>query len=379
MHPLRAALLTFLLVLAACAPATPQPTAAPTPPPVWSPPVVIAQAQQADAPVLWTRPEGVIASWVGADDAGVHQDARFIGDTPAPVTVLPLPPEHPYAQQAGAARNGNLHLLWLDSGEGGDGNRVFSAVLSPELTVKRGPTAVSNLRTLHYSLAPAGDGGLWVAWSGGILSEPSIYVQYVDPEGRPREPLLAAISGVWPALARANEGSIFLFWLDNETGSLRRARLQDGQAVEQVRLDVGVHLQAGERHTGLYAAFDGALAYVFWHITRADGSRATGYAWGELTETDWSQRMLAEGEWAWATPLAGQHDPLPVIADAGGVIVGYLSGGEIVDVEQVAPLESRLIGTPGLYADSGGRLYAVWAAPTAQGYAELKLSVREAR
>ena len=171
-----------LLIAAAC-------TAAPT---TTDGAITLAQAEQGDAPAVAASAGGVVAVWVGSDDRGVHQDARRITGTQlGEVVTLPLPPTHPYDQRLIAGVGGRLHLLWLDADQAGQTN-LYAALIAPDLQVERGPVPISEGLALRYSAVTDGAGGLWVAWSGGSISESSVYLRYVDAEGRPLQTTLVA-------------------------------------------------------------------------------------------------------------------------------------------------------------------------------------------
>lgn len=368
--------LVSLCFIAACASA---PTA--TPPPTFWTITTLALEQQMDAPVIWLD-AAELASWVGADDAGIHQDARRRRDglLNAPV-VLPLPPRHPYSQRSAAAGAGNFHLFWLDAGDDG-ANALFSAVLTPDLAIRRGPTPISDRLTLRYSLAALDGGAVWVAWSGGVLSEPAIFMQYVDEDGRPRLSQQAATNADFPALARLNSGGIRLFWLVGGSRRLMRGAWSENRLEQVTVLTAGVAFEPGDRLVSLSAALDRIQGYVFWNLTRADGQDETWLSAGEIDAGTWSppQRLSVPSETVapvrWAAPLPGQHDALPVAAQVGNELrVLWFQGGTVVRGETVAPLAADLLAPPGIYSD-GARLVVAWSEPTPQGVAALNVAVQ---
>ena len=107
--------------------------------------ITIAQTQQTDAPALAFSGGQLIATWIGSDDRGVHQDARTIIDQQlSDVVTLPLPPTHPYGQQLfpGDLTDATTHLLWLDADQNQQ-TTLYSALLTPDLSVERGPVSIS--------------------------------------------------------------------------------------------------------------------------------------------------------------------------------------------------------------------------------------------
>ena len=370
--------LALLVVIAyLCAACTQQPTSAQTdatttPAPTPDPSTLLAQAQQADAPALVFSGENVIAAWVGADERGVHQDARLItpNEMSAAIT-LPLPPTHPYAQRLIPGANRRSHLFWLDANATGQ-TTLYSALLAPDLSVERGPVAVSEGLATAYSAVPDGAGGTWAAWSGGMIAEMAIYARQSDNEGRPLATITIAPRGEQPALVRTAEGEVWLFWLAN--GGLMRQRLasqnEADQASKAAMLTGTISLAAGDQLVNTRAAPDGAdgtSAYFFWNVSRASGANETWWTWGRLDAPSWRQptRLTDEAGAAlrWTEPAA---EPVELAAaavesDAGlGFIL--LRGGDVAGHKLVVP-GTRLIGMPSLATDQNADFALGWAAP----------------
>lgn len=391
--PLLGILTLLLLILAGCDTGDTRPEMS-----LWGPVVTLGEAEQSAAPALSVLPGWVAAFWVGADDTGVHQDTRLVdvGGLSERV-VLPLPPVHPYGQQSAPASAGNTHLLWLDAG---DDNlpRLVNALITPEMTVDRGPLLVSDRRTLHYSLLPAGDGGLWVVWSGGSPAEPGLYVQTIDGAGRSPHPRPLGVTGDWPLLAAGN-GTTYLFWLNRAEGQVYGGELLAGVLATRRVLVTPPDMLPGDRLLAVQAGLDQTHAYLFWTITRAAGGTETWYAAGSPAGGDWSPparlgivttldtpfttgfnsgtaRQSADGtEWlAWASPAPAQYAVLPVAAAWGKrLIVVYFQGGRVVGWQDIAATNG-LIGTPLLAADRDLHLYLAWADPQPAGYAALRFT-----
>lgn len=356
------ALLCLLLLCAACA--TPASSQLATPD---ASEAGITLAQQADAPALVATDGGLIAVWVGADDRGVHQDARRVTvDGLGDVVTLPLPPTHPYDQRLFPGESA-AHLLWLDADETNQ-TRLYAALLAPDLTVERGPVAVSDGLALDYAAIPDGSGGLWTAWSGGLRAEMTLYARRIDDAGRPLiDTITVAAAAEHPALLRAPAGEIWLFWL--EDGQLTRQRLDLPDNSGAQPLTGAVSLAPGDRLVNVSAGLDRSSAYFFWNITRADGSNETWLASGSLAATAWRQPrrlQISAGttlDLRWTTPLPGASDMLTAVAESdAGLSLITLSAGSIVGYRTVAPGE-HLIGTPALAQDAAGSLYLAWASP----------------
>ncbi len=387
----------LLLLCAACgsAPATVQPTGTPS---LWSAPITLAQTPQSDAPALVSNNGGLVATWIGSDSRGVHQDARQLNGSGqlTDVITLPLPPTHPYGQRLFPADNGNTHLLWLDADSNGQ-TTLYEALLMPDLTVARGPVVVSSGLALNFSAVPDGHGGLWVAWSGGQLSELSVYTRHIDDEGRPLlESTTIASNADHPALVATNRGDLWLFWLQN--GQLMREALGPLTTSPAESLTSVVSLASGDRLTDFRAALDATSAYAFWDITRADGSNEAWMTAGSLSASAWRQpqrlsikigsmqvdtgfklgsivsaSMGGDTTLRWAEPLTDQYNSLAAVveSDAGlGIIT--LQGGDLEGYTLAAP-NVKLIGAPALVLNVAGNFAIAWAAPGDNNAANLQL------
>lgn len=336
-------------------------TAAPTP----DPSTLLAQAQQADAPALAFSGENLIATWIGTDERGVHQDARLItpGEMSAAVT-LPLPPTHPYNQRLVPGANGSTHLLWLDADPTGQ-TALYSALLARDLTVVRGPIGISEGLATAYSAVQDGTGGMWTAWSGGMTAEMALYARRSDSDGRPLETQLIAARGEHPALARTANGEIWLFWLAND--GLMRQQLD--QPSEAQMLTGTISLAAGDQLVNTRATpdGDGTSAYFFWNVARANGLNETWWTWGRLVAKAWRQptRLTSEAgaPFGWAEPVAEPNGlTAAAVESTDGLSIILVSGGEVIGHKLVAA-GTRLIGMPALAADANGDFALGWAAP----------------
>ena len=353
-------------MLAACAP---QPT--PTPSPV----TVVGEARTTDGPVLWLAGDAPVAAWVGADADEVFQVARRVGSMEEAV-ILPLPPVHPFAQQGLPAGGGRLHLFWLDAGAD-DANQFFSALLSPELAVVRGPVAVSDRFTGRYSVFPAADGGAFVAWSGGLAAEPALYTQTVDAGGRPLQATRIALDADWPVLAGVGARPA-LFWLDRASGDLWRA---DFDGANAARLASGVSLEVGDRIVGVGAAATGERALFAWNVTRADGRDESWLTGGASDAANWPAPSLltlsqddAPQPVRWLAFAPGGDATLAAAQVGAQIGVLRLDGAQVVTFTPLATLDADLIGPPRLLRTLDGGALLAWAEPSVDA-AELKAAI----
>jgi hypothetical protein len=377
------------MLLAACAPAASSEGGA------WGSPLMVGYAEQSDAPAMLVRDSGVSLAWIGADDSGVHQDAVSMGAGGLSArVVLPLPPKRPYEQRLFPAGD-QQYLLWLDADDQGQ-NQLFSAFITQDWQIQRGPSRVTDVRTLRYDAIPA-DSGLWAVASGGNVAEPSLTAHYIDNVGRPREDTIQLIADAdWPIFARMDK-AVYLFWLRNSDGVARCASFADGKLGEVRKLADGVQLNSGDRLDGFYVGQDTRTTYLFWDISRADGHAETWVASGDMAGGSWRApeflkvglpeqdpfetgfnsglaNRIASGERAvrWGVPLKGAFSYLPVVAEVDGRLsVLYFRDGAVAGIQDIAP--AHLIGAPALSADRDLFLYLAWAQPLAEGRAALQV------
>jgi hypothetical protein len=373
---------------------------------LWGEMTLLGQTEQSQSPAIWSQSERTVAAWIGADQTGVHQDIRVLsGGTLSDRVVLPLPPVHPYEQQIAPALGDAVHFLWLDLDDPSNETRLFSAYvgLSPTPHVERGPIRVSDQRTLRYAIVPNPDGSLWAVWSGGLLSEPSLYAQYLDPLSRPQPPRKLIDNADSPALARANDGTVYLFWLQAASPSriktVYRAHLGDGVIDAPQAITQTPPLNRGDQLMDLRAGLDAMHGYLIWNVQRADGTMETWLSSGALSAKTWSsptrlgvqwttkttfetgfnggaaRPALAGDHWLrWASPAAGQFDLLPLAAQVDdSLALVYLRGGAIVGYQEIAPLSLGLIGAPALLTGADRHFTLAWSQPTSAG-AELKVT-----
>lgn len=384
----------LVLCLAACTPSAMQ-----TPRSTWGAIITLGQAEQGDAPDFWPNAAGLTATWIDADERGVHHDGRAL--TPAGLSeqvTMPLPPVHPFGQQLYPASGDNLHLLWLDDNGAGE-TRLYGAVITSALEVVRGPTLLSEQATRRFTAIPNGDGTLWVISAGGLLSEPGLFARYVDEEGRPRleETYQIVMDADWPMVI---QGEIpRLFWLRPSDGQVWASPLQDGQPTAPTPMVETVILNPGDHLTGFSGGQDMTHTYLFWNIARADGQHETWFSAGRAGES-WSRparlgidttlttdfatgfntgtaqaAQAGEAVLSWAAPLNGQFEALPLagVVDKNQLAMVYLRGGAVVGWQPLTSIRF-LIGAPLLHTDRDRHLYLSWAEPTPAGTADLRVT-----
>jgi hypothetical protein len=376
------------LLLAACAPGGAADSGA------WGKPLTVAYAEQAEAPAMLVANGSVSLAWIGADESGVHQDAVTMSAAGLSArAVLPLPPKHPYGQRLFPAGD-QQYLLWLDADDQGQ-NQLFSAFITHDWQIQRGPSRVTDTRTVHYDALPV-DGGLWAVASGGNIAEPTLTAHYVDSIGRPREDAMRLVSDAdWPVFAQTSSDT-YLFWLRGD-GAALCATFTNGQLGAVRQLSAGVHLNPGDRLDSFRVGMDTRTTYLFWDISRADGRAESWLAFGDMDGSAWPASTalsvglpeqttvetgfnsglatrLGTGNRAarWAAPLAGTFGYLPVAAEVDGrLLVLYFRDGAVAAMQDIA--SAHLIGAPSLAADRDLFLYLAWAQPTAEGRAALQV------
>ncbi|MDX2138983.1 MAG: hypothetical protein SF123_12905 [Chloroflexota bacterium] len=377
--------LVCLLLVGCVAPALP-----------WGAPRIITQAEQTQPPALAVLDNGVTAAWVGADERGVHHNARrLVNGTFEPAVTLPLPPIMPRQQTFVAGRAGSAHLLWLDANENGD-TRLFNALIATSnLSVLRGPTVASEGVTVRYAtLAEAG--GVLVAWSGGLADEPTVTLRRIDDEGRPTETLATVPDADYPQLLYA-DGTVWFFWQRVSDQTMRAASFIGGSLSEPIALVPSVGMAAGDRLHDIRAGAERSQVYLFWNVNRGDGREESWFASGALSATGWSAPRLLTAEPAdgtasptgfnsgrvqaaaagaapveFAAPLPEQGDTLPVAALQGdALVVIYLQSGQPIAMQTLAT-GVTLLAAPLLLTDLDRYLYLSWAQPR-DGAGELRL------
>lgn len=378
------------LLLAACAPTRP--------PSAWGPLLILARAPQIDAPALAVGGGQVALAWVGRDPDGVHHDARMLRAGALTETViLPLPPRRPYQQRFYPADGGRFHLLWLDADPDGL-TRLYSALLSADLTVERGPVAISEGRALRYAAVPTGTGDLWALWSGDPIAEPALMARRIDAAGRPGPEATLARDADWPVILPTATGEIAVYWLRPRDGAIFGAAL--GDSVLHGAQDTGLRLapRPGDRLESIEAGQDQTHRYLLWNVTRAEGGAQTlysarphdaptwtdphplsfapipdtifntGFNTGPASAADAGDEMAL----IHASALIGGFDLLAVAGQAGDQLaLLYLRGGVAVGYQPI--MEAALLGPPALTIDRDRHLYLTWSQFDPEGPATLLL------
>lgn len=331
----------------------------------WGEILQIAESQQSAAPALWFEDASALTVWIGDDERGVHQDARWVNSTTVENAVtLPLPPVHPYSQFLLPADSQRHHLLWLDGNETGE-IRLYSALIAHALEVERGPTSISNAQTYHFAAVPGANASVWATWVEGQAAFPALYLGSIDALGRPQAPTQIASNARNPAMAYADDGTIYLFYLSENV--LVKTRLINGAILDTNAITSTIALGDGDRLHELYAGIDQTFGYVFWNVTRENGENETWIASGRLDSAVWQppQRLTdIEGTpFTWAAPHIQQADTLSVAGQFGDNLTVFgFQNGTLQSIQMVVE-DQPLLAPPMLTIDDQDRLAMTWSLP----------------
>jgi hypothetical protein len=364
---------------------------------LWGPSITLGYASQNAAPAVLPGQE-TMALWLEPDEGGSSFRAAWATE---PVLTVDLPIEvtgQAQGLQVAPAARDQAHAIWLDvdPADPGGGLQLWSALISPRLVLARATTALSESRVNQVAILSHSDDSLAVVWSGGFLTEPSLYLRRIDPLGRPRLPVTLVADAQWPALAHGLDGTRYLYWFRHTTGEIHRALLMDTGLADIMPLGVGLSFGAGDRLTGFYAAHDATHSYLILNLARLNGdqevwlSQSNGGAWsaaerlgltldaGAYTTgfNGGSANPARQGDQglAWARPLQGAYSSVVLAAQAGtDLTLVYLQAGAIVGAQRVsANLPYALIGPPVIVSDRQRHIYLTWAEPSAHGPARLR-------
>lgn len=393
----------LFVCLAACRPST---SVTPTPQSsAWGPVITLAEAPQTAAPVLLPLHDRVAAAWVGADETGVYQYMRNLYSTAALSATerLPLPPVHPHQQMLSPAAQQHTHLIWRDAAydDPTAGEYLWSAVVTPDLLVERGPSRVAPPPVYQYTTIPTGDNGIWLIWSSGLRAEPTLNARLIDAIGRPRLPIELTTQADFPTAVEINSGSYRVFWQDAVEDLIYMGEFRGGMLNAIMLVSETVLLNRGDWLIDFFAGQDMTTVYLFWEVQRATGEVETWYTSGTPDEIPWEPPVrlgihvttgdvettfnggaalaATTGEnWIeWSSVMPGQFDRLALAAQFGSILgIVFFQAGEVIAYRNVVTTgEIGLLDSPVLYTDTNRHLYLAWSQPTPDGYARLNLTM----
>ncbi len=366
----------------------PPPTLAPS---LWGTIYPIAEAPQTFAPSLISNPENdsVLLAWTAPDSQEVRHYASLLPTRP---TILALNANAPFLYTLLPATATHTHLFWLDNDRDSNEVRLFTALIGNDLVATLDSTRLSGGRTPTYSAISLSDGTVRVVWSEGVMGAELLYTTTLDAQGRSTfAQRINRVAGAHPALTRANDGRVWLFWLDD--GALWRALLTEEQPQEMFllerveRLLDAPNVDEGERLEAFSVAQDSARFYAFWQIVGREGVPSLQVASGGVLASTWNHprsvgisvlggnvqtgfnsgavngAIFGAQPVGWGTPLEGQHPVLPMVATLGeDLVMLYWRNGEPIGAQTLAKV-GVLFGAPTLTTDESRHLWVAWSQP----------------
>ncbi len=368
----------------------------------WGEILTLAEAMQADGPQLLKTGEQVYAVWGQAKERNVYHRMRLIySDELGPWAQLPIPSVYPIDHLLVPSVQEHIHLLWLDVpyDDLEARMRLWSAVITPELLLERGPIRVTREPVFQFTALANGDGSVWIVWSRGLQSEPTLFAQKIDPVGRPGLPETIWQGASWPRLVKTRNHRVYLFWIGQPDDALYRAMFNGPQLMDVTRLDDGIKLERGDHLADFGVALDTTHGYAFWQIVRSSGEVETWVSTGLLGADKWSSpgqlaitvdedtnfetgfnggrafaAALGDKHLEWAAPLRGQFDVVALAVEVEQTLgIVYLRSGAVAGFMPIVETVN-LIGKPFLQTDINRHLYLTWAQPTGEGVAQLLLT-----
>ncbi|MFQ3647164.1 MAG: hypothetical protein SNJ54_13990 [Anaerolineae bacterium] len=373
-------------LLVACAPQLP-----PQPDTPWGAPRVIAEAPTADAPALLITTQQTWLAWTQP----LEGETRHMASDGQQNRILALRAWYPMRYSLLPAANGHAHWLWIDRSAEADELRLHSALVAPELVAQLGPITHSTALTTSYAALPLGDGRVRLVWSQGALGSETLHTRLINADGRPTFTAALNANGMLPALTETRDGVVWLYWVYDR--SLWRGQLRDDALHSVEHVEPLPALPLTEQIDALRVAHDAASTYVFWQVTRADGS---SYALLSVTDRATGRHLpaaplrLSVGDHpfdttyngggaftaapdgaaaAWLRPLLIDTDTLPAAAVWGGMTgVIYFRDGRLTGVQPLLRT-GRLFDAPQLASDDARHLTLVWSQPFSAQAARLTL------
>lgn len=401
---MRGLLLSLFCLLCACT------TSPPTQLSAWGEITPLGRAESAEAPALAVQSTGTLdllyAGWIDADQTRLHFDLRqrtqaLWGNA----QTAPIPLVRPRSHSAIGVDQRQVHHLWLDEDyrqnrTSGVETRLISALYDESLNVLRGPTLVSDRVTYRYTTVYAGDGALWVVWSGGNPAEPALFAQQIDSTGRPMDVLPLVLDGDFPTLVTASDGTDWLIWGEHD-GRVYRARFTDGQITDVSQIGDFVR-QAGTQWVSLSAGMSADALHLFWNVVNPAGQAetwwlayrldspvqsppvplqmgarrepadfATGYNGGFAYQVEVSSVTT---RLSWAQPITLQQRYLPVaVWDGVRLGVAYLDSSGVIAYQPVADV-SLLLSAPTFVVDRDLHFSLAWAQPRDDGDVDMQFT-----
>lgn len=403
----------LILVLVACGSSSSETTTATPSPPSsrWGGIITIAQAEQSNAPAILPLNDAVITAWITRTEdtiiqqlAQVSLDDNAFDENPLESYPQPFVLVYPHAQTLMPSTPNVNQLLWLDAQHDNlaEGKRLWVAPINDDLFSERLQTMVSDIRVNDYASLTNPNGSLIVVYSGGLVAEPSLYMQTIDSVGRPRLDRQTLIFNAdYPVLLRTNDRLQHLFWIRPSDARVFYAQLVDTGLEDIIPIGDSIDVGLTERLVEFTVAVDRSHFYFFWTIDRMSGMIESWYATMPLNgdtmttpqrlgitvtpdsryETGFNggagqSATLGETWLRWTTPLIGQFDRVAVTAQVDeSLAMIYFEEGAIAGYQAVVALKHDLVGFPQVQTDVNRHLYLAWSEPTTGQFANLNLTM----
>jgi hypothetical protein len=346
---------------------------------------------------FWADQGGRYAAWAGLPQMPNLRllPLRPSGQAPIPL-ALGIQPQAPLIFRLD---EGRLQLLWRDMA--GNGVLVGGTIrLRPAPDVERGPTVISQGRVGLFTAVQAAAGQIFAVWASADPDQANtpILATIIDGAGRPRDNILVATDGLYPAAAFDGAGVLHICWLGRmmplaDTFSIycrrfppagrEEDRLMGGDAAEMVGV---LKLARGEAVTGLHLAASGDQVLVLWHILQPklgpDG-RLAGLIFPAMGYLP-TQMITVEGKWRAFGSLHGSASVgrgLFWLASAEQLWLMNISPQATIGMQSIFRLPAQsegaspaaILGNPTVVAEGepGGLLRAAWFILKADGTADL--------
>lgn len=346
----------------------------------------------------------VCAVWVDLD-----RNLRFVRlDDRAHVEVdraLALETNRPQQPLLALDGDGQLHLIWLDTGAGG--LQLFYARLSPRGEVFQSATALSSSALEAGRTAMVVDplgGTVEVFWSDTSPSHPGIYHAALDAESSvvlPQELLIP--DGLWPAAQIDSQGFVHLAWQTRDSTGVTQYHYAvydpQGRALGPDMVVIEPGLEPGllgrptarGRFDGPWLGLEDDLAYLTWVLEVREPGTLSALTFYRTFSLPPLQRPLPAG--AFTYPLPQVTDPPVHVQAAAPTVTGdpqflpgqpdsqrlaiytlaqgprtlemlqsgvvELQGGQIIGHEVVSATPGASLN-PAIAADGQGYLHLVW-------------------
>lgn len=392
----------FLFITTACTPAqTTSITTTPPPRTTWGDIVTIAQEPYAPAPNVIADKGEILMGWIGASEERIYQGLRRWQDDTLDSTVIPVLDVHaPFEQRIYQADNDGLHMLWMDIDSQSEQIQLFSAYLDNTLTAVIAPPTFVSQQVTHYTATPDIEGALWVVWSGGLLAEPSLFYVRIDGLGRPMFAEKLRLDGDYPVFAETLDNRTYLFWTSQVNRRILRAEFDAGELLNIRAVSQLPDMADSDRLVEFSAQFDRTHQYLFWNISREDGTAETFYTATPINSEDVPKpqpvtltvdnaQMVQTGfnsgtvytavsagdtRLSWVSPLDESAEVLPVVAqNQTSIGVTYWQGGAIIGYQTLSET-GKLLRSPYITTDRDRHLTVTWSQPTAYGVADLNMT-----